>query len=175
MWQPIPLLDLYDRINRGDAAMDHPSRRLWNAIRVEPQKWQLHPWGDLGGGFWVVGVAWIVLGQTKVLKPVRLARVAGAVLMLVGSMMSTSDLADPALVFSLTTVAALVALAVVLSDLALLAVGSLGAIQAIIAAANEWFPDSLAAAVALLLVGGGLVAAAIWIARRRGREADTAP
>ena len=56
MWRPIELLDLYDRINRGDAAMDHPARRLWNAIRVEPQKWQLHHWGDMGGGFWVVGV-----------------------------------------------------------------------------------------------------------------------
>ena len=56
MWKPIPLEKLYDRMNRGDAAMDHPMRRLWNAIRVEPQKWQLHPWGDQGGGFWVVGV-----------------------------------------------------------------------------------------------------------------------
>ena len=56
MWRPIELESLYDWINRGDAAMDHPTRRLWNAIRVEPQKWQLHPWGDLGGGFWVVGV-----------------------------------------------------------------------------------------------------------------------
>ena len=50
------LLNLYDSINRGDAAMDHATRRLWNAIRVEPQRWRLHPWGDRGGGFWVVGV-----------------------------------------------------------------------------------------------------------------------
>lgn len=56
MWKPIELLDLFDRINRGDAAMDHSARRLWHAIRVEPQKWQLHPWGDPGGGFWVVGL-----------------------------------------------------------------------------------------------------------------------
>lgn len=56
MWTPIELDELYDEINRGDAAMDHPTRRLWNAIRVEPQKWRLHPWGDWGGGFWVVGV-----------------------------------------------------------------------------------------------------------------------
>jgi hypothetical protein len=128
-----------------------------------------------GVGFWVVGVAWIVLGQAGFLKPVRLARVAGAVLALIGSMMATSGLADPALVFSLVTVAAVVALAVALSDLALLAVGSLGAIQAIISAANEWFPDSLAAAIALLLVGGGLVAAAILIARRRGRGEGASP
>jgi hypothetical protein len=128
-----------------------------------------------GVGFWAVGVAWIVLGQTGVLEPARLGRVAGAALALIGSMMATSGLADPALVFSLVTVAGVVTLAVVLGDLALLAVGSLGAIQAIIAAANEWFPDSLAAAIALLLVGGGLVAAAIWIARRRGRGEGASP
>ena len=29
--------------------------RLWNAIRVEFTKWQQHPWGDQGNGFWVVG------------------------------------------------------------------------------------------------------------------------
>jgi hypothetical protein len=56
MWTPIDLERLYDRINRGDAAMDQATRRLWNVIRVEPEKWQLHPWGDMGGGFWVVGV-----------------------------------------------------------------------------------------------------------------------
>jgi hypothetical protein len=53
---PIGLESLYDRINRGDAVMDGPTRRLGNAIRVEPEKRQLHPWGDRGGGFWVVGV-----------------------------------------------------------------------------------------------------------------------
>ena len=123
-----------------------------------------------GVGFWVVGAAWLVLGQGAILRPVGLARAAGAVMMLIGSMITTSDRADAALVFSLVTVAAVVVLAVLFSDLVLLAVGALGSIQAIIAAVNEWFPNSLAAAVALLLVGGGLVATAIWIARRRARS-----
>ena len=30
--------------------------RLWHLIRTPPEKWALHPWGDLGGGFWVVAV-----------------------------------------------------------------------------------------------------------------------
>ena len=60
-----------------------------------------------------------------------------------------------------------VVLAVAFSDLVLLAIGSLGAVQAIIGAVQEWFPNSLAAAIALLLVGGGLVGTAIWVARRR--------
>ncbi len=38
------------------------AERLWDLIRIPPAKWQLHPWGDLGGGFWVVGI----LGRTAV-------------------------------------------------------------------------------------------------------------
>jgi len=37
--------------------MDGPTRVLWNTIRVEPQKSKLNPWGDMGGGFWVVGLS----------------------------------------------------------------------------------------------------------------------
>lgn len=33
-----------------------PQRRLWEAIRIDPEKWRLSPWGDEGGGFWAVGV-----------------------------------------------------------------------------------------------------------------------
>jgi hypothetical protein len=121
-----------------------------------------------GVGVWVVGVSWLLLGLAAILRPVGLARAAGAVMMLIGAMMTTSNGADPGIVFSLATVAVVVALAVAFSDLVLLAVGSLGAIQAIIGAVSEWFPNSLAAALALLAVGGGLVATAIWIARRRG-------
>lgn len=127
---------------------------------VDPNSWP-------GVGLWVVGVAWLVLGRTGVLRPERLGTAAGAVMALIGSMIATSDRADAAIVFSLVTVAAVVVLAVAFSDLLLLAVGSLGAIQAIMGAVDEWFPNSLAAALALLVVGGTLVGTAIWIARRR--------
>ncbi len=30
--------------------------RLWELVRVVPEKWALPPWGDNGGGFWVVGM-----------------------------------------------------------------------------------------------------------------------
>jgi hypothetical protein len=128
-----------------------------------------------GVGFWAVGAAWVVLGQAAILRPVRVARAAGAVMMLIGSMMTTSDRADAAIVFSLVTVAVIVVMAVAFSDLVLLAIGSLGALQAIGGAVSEWFPNSLAAAVALLLVGGGVVGTAIWIGRRRAREKHPEP
>jgi hypothetical protein len=55
-WAPIAEPDLRKRIAQGVARMSPACRRLWNAIRIEPEKWLLHPYGDEGGGFWVVAV-----------------------------------------------------------------------------------------------------------------------
>ena len=38
------------------------NQRLWNAIRIEPEKWQQHPYGDAGGGFWTIAV----IGRTAI-------------------------------------------------------------------------------------------------------------
>lgn len=36
--------------------MEPPQRRLWEAIRISPEKWQQEPYGSEGAGFWVVGI-----------------------------------------------------------------------------------------------------------------------
>ena len=36
--------------------MSDAQRRLWHAMRIEPEKWQQHPYGDPGNGFWAVAV-----------------------------------------------------------------------------------------------------------------------
>ena len=61
-WQPITEAQLWDEVNRGVANMTIEQSRLWNRIHVTPQKWKLSPWGDLGGGFWIVAI----VGQTVV-------------------------------------------------------------------------------------------------------------
>jgi hypothetical protein len=55
-WNPIPEAALRARIEQGVARMSAPCRRLWEAARIEPEKWTLHPYGDAGGGFWVVAI-----------------------------------------------------------------------------------------------------------------------
>jgi hypothetical protein len=55
-WAPIRLPDLRRRVAQGEARMSEADRRLWNAMRIEPQKWRQHPYGDAGGGFWVVAL-----------------------------------------------------------------------------------------------------------------------
>jgi hypothetical protein len=55
-WEPITESELEGLIAYGLARMSRPERRLWEFIRVPPTKWELHPWGDEGGGFWVVAL-----------------------------------------------------------------------------------------------------------------------
>ena len=61
-WEPISDEALRARMAQGEARMTRPQRRLWEAIRVDPEKWQQHPYGDSGAGFWVVAV----MGRTAI-------------------------------------------------------------------------------------------------------------
>jgi hypothetical protein len=55
-WTPISELALRDRVAQGEARMSPSQLRLWQAVRIEPEKWQQHPYGEAGGGFWVVAI-----------------------------------------------------------------------------------------------------------------------
>ena len=55
-WKPITEESLWDLINESCGKMDLGQSCFWDAIKISPQKWHLHPWGDDGGGFWVVAI-----------------------------------------------------------------------------------------------------------------------
>ena len=55
-WEPISEAALRDRIAQGEARMSQAQRRVWDAIRIEPEKWLQHPYGDQGSGFWAVAL-----------------------------------------------------------------------------------------------------------------------
>ena len=61
-WNPISEKALRGRIAQGVARMSPSQKRLWEAIRIDPEKWQQHPYGDTGKGFWVVAL----IGRTVV-------------------------------------------------------------------------------------------------------------
>jgi hypothetical protein len=46
--------DLEELVASGLQAMDDTVQAAWAAMRIEPERWQCSPWGDEGGGFWVV-------------------------------------------------------------------------------------------------------------------------
>ncbi len=55
-WNPTTEENIWDLINCSYERMQPEQRRLWEMIKVIPAKWQQTPWGDRGGGFWVVAV-----------------------------------------------------------------------------------------------------------------------
>ena len=36
--------------------MSIPQRRLWETIKISPEKWREESYGEEGGGFWVVAI-----------------------------------------------------------------------------------------------------------------------
>jgi hypothetical protein len=116
--------------------------------------------GSLPGlGVWVVAGAWLVLGWRGWLTPRRAVMPLAAAAMTVGALMTLPTAWGFVLAF--LTLAALVGLALRLRELPLLVVAAVGALQVLPAAAVQWFPGSVLAPVALLLVGGLLVGVAV--------------
>jgi hypothetical protein len=75
---------------------------------------------------------------------------------------------DAGIALALATVVALVVLALARRDLLILGIAAVAAFLVLPPAVSTWFPGSLAAPVALLVVGVGLVAVATVMARGRG-------
>ena len=55
-WQPITETELLDMINKSYDRMTPEQRRIWETIKIEPQKWAQEPYGNEGDGFWVVAI-----------------------------------------------------------------------------------------------------------------------
>ena len=55
-WEPISEASLWDMINEAEQRMSPQQARLWEVIRVPPQKWSEESYGNVGNGFWVVAV-----------------------------------------------------------------------------------------------------------------------
>ncbi len=122
-----------------------------------------------GLAVWAGGLAWFLLGWGEVLRPRQAVVVLGACALLVGSVMTMGS--DAGIALGLATTVGLVLVAVLVRDLFVLAVAGAGAFLVLPPAVNTWFPGSLAAPLALLVVGAVLIAAALTVARGRGRAA----
>jgi hypothetical protein len=56
MWKPIIIDKLEAVIEESELDMSKGCLRFWEYIKINPEKWNLSPEGDVGGGFWVVAV-----------------------------------------------------------------------------------------------------------------------
>jgi uncharacterized membrane protein len=121
-----------------------------------------------GMGILAVAAAWLLLAGRGPLVPERLSRLLGGAGMVAGSMVAlSSDWSRPV---ALVVVAGLVVLALRVDDLALLGIGTFGILIVLPAVMMEWFPNALAAPLALLVCGALLVLVALRTVRRRERR-----
>ncbi|MBN1009126.1 hypothetical protein [Amphritea pacifica] len=55
-WEPISEEELRSDIEDALDRMSLEQRKIWDVIKIEPKKWHQEPWGNEGGGFWVVAL-----------------------------------------------------------------------------------------------------------------------
>ena len=119
-------------------------------------------WG--GAAMWAVAVIWTVVSWAGWLQP----RVTGVALGLLGAVLGAMTMdADVGIALGLATAVATGVLALGERSLPWLAVAAIAMLWTMPRAADAWFPGRLSAALTLIVTGGTLVGAAVWVARRQ--------
>jgi LPXTG-motif cell wall-anchored protein len=120
-----------------------------------------------GVGIWILSAAWGIAADRGYLAPQRIGLAAGAVGFLVGAIMTMENPAGQAL--ALLTVAALLAAGIATTRVMFIGIGAAGTLWVIPKTANRYLPGSVAAPLAVAIVGLVLLGIALWLARRRKR------
>jgi hypothetical protein len=125
-------------------------------------------WG--GAAMWAVAVGWTVLSWAGWLEP----RVTGVAMGVLGAVLGALTIAaDVGIALGLATAVAAVVLALWERSLPWLGVAAIALLWTMPRAAAEWFPGRLSAALTLIVTGGALVGAAVWVARHQGGQASS--
>jgi hypothetical protein len=120
-----------------------------------------------GAAMWAVAVVWAVLSWAGQLEP----RVTGVALGVVGAVLGAMVMgADVGIVLGLATAVAAVVVALWERSLPWLGVAAIALLWTMPRAAEAWFPGPLSAALTLIVAGGALVGAAVWVARHQSRQ-----
>ncbi|MEO7268067.1 MAG: DUF2157 domain-containing protein [Knoellia sp.] len=119
-----------------------------------------------GLAIWGLGVVWLLLGWAGRVGPRHTTDLLGGLVVTLGAALTLNTDAGAAL--GAATAAGLVFTGMRLRGLVLLGVGSLATLIVVPAVVQRYFPDALAAPLALLVVGVALVVAALSTVSRRG-------
>ncbi len=131
--------------------------------------------GIIGYGLalWVLAVAWGVATARGYLAPRVVGLVLSGVGALVGALIAMSSSNAAGQVLALLTVAGLLTVGVISRRVLLIGIGAAGTLYVIPAVAARYLPGSLAAPLAVAMVGLVLLGVAMWLARhRRTRVTD---
>lgn len=55
-WEPLSELGIWEYINNAEDKMNLKQKRLWEIVKIIPEKWEQDDYGKVSGGFWVVAI-----------------------------------------------------------------------------------------------------------------------
>jgi LPXTG-motif cell wall-anchored protein len=121
-----------------------------------------------GLALWVLALAWGIAVSRGLLVPAPIGMVLSGAGVLTGAIVAMDHTAGVPL--AVATVAGLFAAGVLLHRVPLIGIGAVGTLYVIPDAANEYLPGSVAAPLAVAVVGLVLLGVALWLARRRRKS-----
>ena len=125
-------------------------------------------WG--GAAMWAVAVGWAVLSWAGRLGP----RVTGVSLGVLGAVLGAMTMdAEVGIALGLATAVATVVVALWERSLPWLGVAAIALLWTMPRAAGAWFPGPLSAALTLIVTGGALIGAAVWVTRHQARQSSS--
>jgi LPXTG-motif cell wall-anchored protein len=117
---------------------------------------------------WVLALAWGIAVSRGRLVPAPIGMLLSGAGALAGAAITMDHSAG--VLLALATVTGLFACGVLMHQIPLIGIGAVGTIYVIPDAAHRYLPGSVAASLAVAVVGLALLGAALWLARQRRRE-----
>jgi hypothetical protein len=121
-----------------------------------------------GLALWLLALAWGIAVARGQLVPAPIGMLLSGAGVLVGAILAMDQTAGVPL--AIATVAGLFAAGVLLHQVALIGIGAVGTFYVIPDVAHRYLPGSVAAPLAVAVVGLVLLGIALWLARQRRKE-----
>ena len=121
-----------------------------------------------GIAMWVIALAWGIAVSRGCLAPASVGMLLSGAAALVGAIIAMQHPAG--VLLAMTTVAGLFACGVLMHQVTLIGIGAVGTLYVVPHAATTYLPGSVAAPLAVAVVGLVLLGTALWLARQRRKE-----
>ena len=122
-------------------------------------------WAAMGGAFWAIGAAWILLGARRLLVRSETASTVGSLLMLLGALLFSIRHEEAGAWLSVLTAAGLIGVSVGIRHTAMLVIGAVGLFASTFGTIQQYVEGTTGIAIGLFVAGVVVLALALTVSR----------